>query len=679
MLSPPPVGRGVSVPVLGGTMRRLRVAVGSSVPRLAPTERAASTPVSPSTAPSAPSADERENNKATTTEGQTLAVDELVVRAETLERLTDDRQRPRPARWFALLTAGFLVQFAWRLYLAWPLVGPVAHADEDGYLLAARVLGGGANAYLPGWSIMRPIGYPLLLSPIHWFVDQPAEVYKGVHVINAILTALIFPLLYALARRMFDIARWPAAAIAFVLATLPSAVFFGEFALTDAFLPSVVLLLLLAIHGTFSATGRTAVRWGALSGLIAGYAANTHVRGLVMLVVLGALVVLAVLRKWITWPTAIATGATAGVVYGLGKLANNWLESRMFANGSFAVGERIFDRLTSFNGVVGVAVDALGQIWHLSTSTWGFGAFGLVAAVFALVRREGPRANRIVLAVALAVTVFIAGATATGIPYETEKRINNHVYGRYVAILATFWVLVGVVALLRASARRATQMAVASAALVAVTIGVVVVYWGSAMRTGSYVNFDSPELSYLTNDFRHLHYFEVTLIVMALIAFFGYVLPQRPRLVRIGASWWKNRAGVSMIAAATLAAVMVFNLAGMVRITHHISQVWVNRDYHAGTPDLVRDAGVRPGDSVIQANSVSWMMVLRHQHEVYWEPLPTFDPVNGAPPGHPEWVVASTGTGKPTDWYGWNYGYKEVLRFPDGYAGTCVVWKAISP
>jgi hypothetical protein len=88
---------------------------------------------------------------------------------------------------------------------------------------------------------------------------------------------------------------------------------------------------------------------------------------------------------------------------------------------------------------------------------------------------------------------------------------------------------------------------------------------------------------------------------------------------------------------------------------------------------------VSPGDTVVQATSVSWMVVLRHQHEVYWEPLGSFDPTTGAPAGRPEWVIASTGTGKRTDWYGWDHGYHEVLRFKDGYAGVCVVWQRDAP
>ncbi len=606
------------------------------------------------------------------TEGQTLAVDELVGTGvdQASREFTSAPSRFRRLPWFALFTVGFAAQVAWRLYLSWPQTGPIAHPDEDGYLLAARVVGGGANAMLPGTSIMRAIGYPLLLSPIHWFVDQPADVYKGVHIINALVMALIFPLIYLLARRLFDVTRWPAIAIAFVVATLPSAVFFAEFALTDAVLPTVVLSMLLTLHGMFTPTRRAAV-YGVLTGVIAGYAATTHVRGLVMLVVVAALMPVALLARWLPWRVAAAALASMSITYLAGRYANRWLESRMFADGSFDVEGRVFDRLTSLDGILRLTLDAAGQIWHLCTSTWGLAGLGLAAAVFTLIRREGPRSTRIVMAVAVVVTLGIAAATATGIPYETEQRVNNHVYGRYVAILATFWVLVAVVTMVRATLRRGVRLAVVTAAFVGVTILAVALYWGDWMRRGSYVNFDSPELSFLMNDWSRLRYFRVSAVVGGLILLFALGLPRWRRR--------PTRRPMTVLASITLVAVMLVNLAAMVRITHHISQVWLNRDYHSGTPDVVRDAGIRPGDTVMQANTVSWMADLRHQTEIYWQPLRSFDPTKGAPADRPQWVLASTGTGKRTDWYGWDYGYHEVLRFKDGYAGECVVWQRDTP
>jgi hypothetical protein len=612
-----------------------------------------------------------------TTEEKTVAVDGLLLRTSKRAGTADETSRPKDSRWLGALAIGFLLQVGWRLWLSWPLIGPVAHPDEDGYLLAARVVGGGAPATLPGWSIMRPIGYPLFLAPIHWFVTDPIQVYRGVHVVNATLMGLIFPLIYVLARRLFDLARWPALGIAFVLATLPSAVFFSQFALTDALLPALVLTQLVAVYGMVARSGAVAAAYGALAGAVAGYAANTHVRGLVMLVVLGIVVLIGLLRRWLRWPTAVATGVAAAVVGLAGTAGNAWLQHRMFPDGPFAVNERIFDRLTSFDGALGVIIDAGGQIWHLCSSTWGLGAFGLVGAALALVRREWPRPTRIVLGTALGITIGIALATATGIPYETEKRINNHIYGRYVAIFAAFWVLVAVVSLLRSDRRRAKQLLLGSAALVAATLGAVVVYWHDEMRNGSYVNFDSPELSFLALNFRSLPYYWVNVTVLGLLVFWTILLTRWRTGAQRRTHWWEGRNGTLFPIWLTMVGLALVNVVAMVAITDKISRNWEIRDYYASIPLLQRDAGVHPGDSIVQATSVSWYLVLRHQEEVYWERLPTFDPTVGAPPGRPKWVIASTGTHKQTDWPGTKYGYTEILQFRDSTSGICVVWRRV--
>src|SRR5258705_3665662 len=70
--------------------------------------------------------------------------------------------------------------------------------------------------------------------------------------------AATFPLIYLFASRMFGLNRISSAGLAFVLSTLPSMVFFSQFALTDALLPAVVMTLLLLLYGMFTAAAVTA-------------------------------------------------------------------------------------------------------------------------------------------------------------------------------------------------------------------------------------------------------------------------------------------------------------------------------------------------------------------------------------------------------------------------------------
>jgi 4-amino-4-deoxy-L-arabinose transferase-like glycosyltransferase len=588
-----------------------------------------------------------------------------VIEAEQATEVAATPGVSRPRAWLALLACGFLLQVAWRVYLSWPLTGPIAHADEDGYLLGARVLAGQAGATLPPFSIMRPIGYPLMLTPAYWFADDPAHVYWGVHLINALLMALTFPLIYLLARRLFDLDRLWSAGLAFVLATLPSMVFFSQFALTDALLPAIVMALMLTVHGMFTATGRRAVWYAVGAGAVAAYGANTHVRGQVMLVVLVAVVALGAWRRWIPWASAVACFGTAAVVFILGYLGNKWLEDQLFENGAFSADGRVLERLTSLKGVVRIICNGSGQVWHLSTSTYGLAALGLAAAAWALWRREGPRPTRIVYGMTLAITIGIALATAAGTP--NEGRVNNHVYGRYIAMFAAFWALVGIVALARAGRRRAAWLVADGSAITLLSLGAVLAYAGRRMRHESYVNFDSPELSFLAGDFRALHWFQMTGYAIVFMAIFAALLVGCLPLDRA-------RQGIrSRIAVATMAATMVLNLVAMVVITDEISRAWHDSQYRPAIPRLVADAGVRPGDTIIEDSTIHWWINMRHQREVYWQHMPSFDPAKGAPPTPAMFVVATAA--KPTDWDGNRYGYTLVLRFAEGGYGTWAVWR----
>jgi hypothetical protein len=562
--------------------------------------------------------------------------------------------------WLAIFVAGYALQVIWRLYLAMHVVGPVIHDDEDGYLLAARVLAGGPGATLPSWSIMRPMGYPLLLAPIYLVVQTPIRVYAAVHVVNALIMATSFPLLYLLGRRLFDTGRAFTAAVAFVLAALPSLVFFGEFALTEVVLAEMLLMLLLAVHSML--TGRHPAVAGAAAGLIAGYAANTHVRGLVMLVVLAGLVLIAVWRRWIGRATAIATAAAAAVAYLAGYLVNRWLEGQLFPGpGAFTPDSRVFDRLTTLSGLFRVLADGFGQIWYLCTSTYGLAALGLAAAIMALARRETALATRIVLGSALVMNLGIAFATAAGIP--DENRVNNHIYGRYVSLFAGLWCLVAIIALSRASVRRAAELVAAATAIEWGTLGLVWLHAHQLMAHEEFNSFDAAELSFLSRDYRHLHLVAMTELSIVLMLAWAAGLTGWRALRSPHAAVYGRR-----IAIAALTALLLLNLAATSSMTHSIAFYSSRVQYQPGPDELVRDARVQPGSSIAEASNIPWAINQRHQREVYWAPLPSFNP-DGAPPGYPTYAVALAG------WPGARYGYTIDHIYPDAAHVTWIVWQ----
>jgi hypothetical protein len=554
-------------------------------------------------------------------------------------------RRSRRLRWALLI--GFGLQVAWRLHLSLPQTGPVVHPDEDGYLLVARVLAGGPQATLPSWSMMRPMGYPLLLAPIYWFVRQPVHVFIGVHIVNALVSAANFPLLYLLGRRLFGTSRVWTAVLAFVLGCLPALVFYSNYALTEVLLPVLLELLLLAVHAML--TGRRPVLAAVVAGLVAAYAANTHVRGLVLLALLGGLLAIARWRGWLNWPVTLAAAASALGVYVVGAVVNAWLVARLFQGaGAFNVDSRMFQRLTTFSGLFRVFGDGLGQIWYLGASTYGLAALGLAATLAILVRREEPLETRIVLGFAFLATIGVALATAAGIP--DEGRINNHFYGRYVSVFAGVWALVAITVLARSTWRRSAAL-VAGAVLIEVgSLGVTWLYAHQQFPREAYYAFDAAELAFLNNDNHdRLHLLASTglsiagMLVAVLIFARGSIggaargwnlLDYRQRLVAVG-----------------MVGLLGLNLVAARWITNSITENTQRAQYRPGPVELVRDAHVPPGSSIEEATNVAWDVNQRHQLEVYWEQLDSFDPA-GAPPGRPTYVVALA------SWPGDRYGYK---------------------
>ena len=120
-------------------------------------------------------------------------------------------------------------------------------------------------------------------------------VYHAVLVINAAISAALMPLAYVASRRL-GLVRPAAYTVAVVTGLLPAAVFYAEYAMTDAIYPVLVLAWLLTVHSWLtarSARGQYAAAAG--SALLAGYAYAVHSRGTVIVV---SYVVVGVLVAW---------------------------------------------------------------------------------------------------------------------------------------------------------------------------------------------------------------------------------------------------------------------------------------------------------------------------------------------------------------------------------------------
>src|SRR5262245_53695636 len=118
--------------------------------------------------------------------------------------------------WPLLLLGGWILQVGIRLVLVIHQRVPILIPSESRYLLAARLLTGGAAGDLSGRTFYQA-GYPLVISPAFWLSSNPATVYRLVILINSLVGASIFALAYIALRRL-DLPRGRSCLVATVTA-----------------------------------------------------------------------------------------------------------------------------------------------------------------------------------------------------------------------------------------------------------------------------------------------------------------------------------------------------------------------------------------------------------------------------------------------------------------------------
>ncbi|GAA4225057.1 hypothetical protein GCM10022254_06100 [Actinomadura meridiana] len=576
-----------------------------------------------------------------------------------------DPSRPKRRRWVWLFVLGWLAQVAVRLWLGSGQTVPVATPDESGYLFAARVLTGGPDADMSSGTVYRG-GYPLLLTPAFWFGDDPVRVYRGVLVINALVSAAMLPLAYLLLRRLLVRRRW-SYVFAHVTAALPCVLFYSEFALTDAVLPVILLGWLLLVHAWLNApppAGRRSSARVTLTGAgassLAAYAYTCHSRGAILLAVHGALLAAALVCRWRSWraTSLAAIVAAAGTV--AGTLLNRSLLPHMYPHGDNDLGRNVADRLTTVDGWGWMLSLGTGQVWYQSVATGGMAGIGLLAVAFAAVRPAdavrglGGRTRALALGV-IAIVAGIAFATSAALP--VEYRIGNYVYGRYLAGVTPVLFIAGVAVLLRASRRALVCAAIVAAAMTLTAATVVQWYAGDLLTQYTFTAYDFPETSFLTWDWTQFRLWHGTATALALLCVSVAVVRFR-------------RGGPALLAG--LLAVVAIGMC--VTATNRIARPLV-RGTTAHT-DLRQSVDLRSQRSVAVDWNVPWTIRLSHYYWAWWSEGTVFDARWTPPPKDADMVVLAWPKDKPATW-SWPRGAPPGWRIIDSRRtreGDWVAW-----
>jgi hypothetical protein len=549
-----------------------------------------------------------------------------------------DRAPAKPARaagWALLLVAGWLFQTGLRLWLAHGQTLPLAAPDEPAYLIAARVMAGGAPDNF-SYSTLYPSGYPLLLTPLFWFshfAHNPIAAYRAVLDINAPIGALLLPLAYVAGRRL-QLSRGQAYGVAFVTALLPAGLFYTEYAMTDAIYPVLVLAWLLATHTWLTGrTARTCYLAAAGSGLLAGYLYAVHSRGLV--IVAGYLVVgFLVWKRYIAPRGTLAVAAGGLVVTALPCwLLNKYLASRMYPQGARSLSGEAKLRLDNAHGVILVIEMAFGQLWRFTLDGWGVAAIGFLTAVYVLVRRSVAWDLRIMAGLAVGVTLVIAITAPAALPPDQSQAWAG---GRYLDCMITALFIPGCVVLLRAGldaqiCRRLLACAGLIVPLTIVTAIAVYAYAGSSVSTAGFTGgFTFAEPAVLTQNWTSANVLLATVVALGLLALWvamTVVLPSRYTVTVL--------AGLGLV-----------SLVAVVQLTSHVSRA----SESAAADDTTRfisSTGLKAGEQLAIGTGVNWSDWMPQAYQVWWAPLQFFNPAKQGPPAGVSVVELAWPAGQP--------------------------------
>jgi hypothetical protein len=522
-------------------------------------------------------------------------------------------------RWGLLLGVGWLVQAGLRVWFSRGQATPLANPDETAYLIAARVLAGGPGVDLSGSTLYQG-GYPLLITPVYWFTKNPVSVYHAVLAINAVISALVLPLGFAVGRRL-GLDRPAAYGVAMIAALVPAGFFYSEYAMTDAIFPVITLAWLLTVHSWLTAGSPRAGYTAAVgSALLTGFAYAVHSRGLVMLIGFAAVGVLIGWRRPAARRTVAAAAVTALIAVGAGWELNRYVTRVLYPQGVRSLTGQLVTRLTSLSGVLHVAEMAVGQGWRLTVDSWGLAGIGLVAAAAAIMRRGLRSDLRIMAALSVAVTVLIAFVAPAALPADQSPAWAS---GRYLDGMIVTYFLVGAVVLLRASTRRILGYAAAVVGLTVVAAATVAAYAGASLPvTGFGRGFNFAEPAALTQDWTQASVPVATAVAFGLLACWIVLalVARRRRGLMLAC-------GLGFLGLAVAAV----SLAAVAQMTSHISRPAAVAQT-ASTTGLVTAAGLKPGDRIAISSEVPWQLWIPQAFEISWTELQFFDPASQPPP-----------------------------------------------
>ena len=365
------------------------------------------------------------------------------------------------------------VMFGLRLVLSFSRHGPVS-VDEIGYLANARVSTGAPPIDLSTTTFYRG-GYSLFLAPAVFLSHDPTTSYRIALTIGAAISALVFPLAYAVVRDLGQ-ARRVAFGAALVASVAPDAVFPSAYTMSEVLLaPLVVAWIWCTMRTARADVPVPRPRWmGWSGGAVHGPALCHHVRGTV-LVALGVLALFVATRVSGWRPALVGVAVATGGIAAAWSF-DSWLQRRNWPGGAAAVG--VHGDLLSGHGLARTAGVAIGQLWYVTVASACLAPLGLMWAVSTIGAFTGPDRIRRMVVAGLSLGSVLAIAVGVAAVAGDPPTSNWYVYGRYAAAAMPLPVALGVVCLVDRTTPMRRLLIAVSAAIVPTLLLIVRLYGG---------------------------------------------------------------------------------------------------------------------------------------------------------------------------------------------------------
>lgn len=327
--------------------------------------------------------------------------------------------------WRLVLVATLAV-FAVYAISTWSRTLPMISWDELGFIVQAQRLAGVPVTVNMGTAPYYHAGYSLLLVPVLWLTQDPLLAYKGFLLVNAVLAALLVPLLVSIGEA-FGFRRSPAMLLAAVIVSLwPSHFFVSYYAWSEALFRLVFVANVWALTRL---TLRPGAWWAILFSASAAGLYAVHPKALLILLLAPAVLVLLRMIRVLDTRSVLAALVLFVALTAAEMLAMGYLHATLWDEDAYSAGDTLAGRLLRPEALFTGLVVVMGQLWYQLAASLGLAGLGL----WLLVRRTlppGAAVSRLIAGYATAAVLAVAAASV--VQMLDPVRVDHIAYGRYI-------------------------------------------------------------------------------------------------------------------------------------------------------------------------------------------------------------------------------------------------------